>query len=672
MSGILGIFYRDERPVLASELQAMSTTIAHRGQDDEGIWHSGSVGLGHRMLWTTPESLNEKLPTFQTSKQLAITADVRLDNRPELISQLDLRYDSPQTLTDSELILAAYERWGQACPEYLLGDFAFAIWDESTRQLFCARDRFGVKPFYFFSSSGTFAFASEIKALFALEGVPRQLNETRVADYFSLTLNDPEITSFKNIWRLPSAHSLTVSAQKSPHQHQYWILDRTREIHHNSDQAYTEEFLHHFTEAVRCRIRSPFAVGSHLSGGLDSSSIACMAQQIRQQTQGDPIHTLSHIYPDVPESDESEFMDIVLKQGDFISHRVRGDLSGPLTAWKSFFKYLDESLLGNGYLNWMINRLAKENNVRILLSGFDGDTVVGHGFNYLAEAARDLQWQTVVNEATQFAERYNRPDTSASYLIQRYSLPTLKDLVHSGKWLEFARAVNQLSPASKVSRRRFWYECGLKEMGGVRQFRNWRAKQRAQKIPSSNPYPLLNADFLAQLNFQQRVETLNPYQSPPQTVKESQWRALTSGLFVLPLEAVDIFSAAFGIETRHPFLDTRLVEYCLAIPPQQKLNQGWSRMILRRAMEGILPKDIQWRSTKGDSTALFFHGVHQYDKELLDKLVNDDCQRLTKYINFPHVKNSYEKTLKDTEQDISGLWFVITFALWLRCQNGLK
>ena len=165
MSGIIGIHYLDGRPVDRENLTKMVDILAHRGPDGADIWVDGCVGLGHRMLWTTPESLIEKLPLENQRGDLVITADARIDNRDELIAALQINNRPSDKVVDSELILAAYEKWGEDCPEHLLGDFAFAIWDERRELLFCARDHFGVKPFYYYFANNTFAFGSEIKAL---------------------------------------------------------------------------------------------------------------------------------------------------------------------------------------------------------------------------------------------------------------------------------------------------------------------------------------------------------------------------------------------------------------------------------------------------------------------------------------------------------------------------
>lgn len=670
MSGILGLIYQDGRPVYDAQLRTMSAAIAHRGPDDSGIWVEGSAGLGHQMLWTTPESLLEKLPRIDPSTQLVITADVRLDNRPELITRLNLGSESSEKLTDSQILLTAYRQWGEACPEYLLGDFAFAIWNPNTQSLFCARDHFGVKPFCFYTHAETFAFASEVKTLLALEDIPAQLNEVRFADYLTVTLNDPRITSYQNIWRLPPAHSLTLHPHQAPQQRQYWQLDPNKEIHHASNEDYVQEYRHHFLEAVRCRMRSAFPVGAHLSGGLDSSSVACTARYLRLQANENPIHTFSHTYPDVPESDESDFINIVLDQNHFIHHDIRGDTLGALTEWEALLGTLDEASIGSSYFNWIINRAAGESGVRILMSGFDGDTVVGHGINRLTELAQALQWQTAIQEATQFIERYDRVETSASSLIKRHSLPTLKKLAQSRRWLSFAQAVNQLSAAVQISRKRLWYEYGFKELDGIRQVREWRSQQRAQHN-RANPFPFANPAFLERLNYVQRWQTFEPTLPPPQSERESQWRSLTSGLVPLSFETVDLLSTAHGIETTHPFFDKHLVEYCVAIPSDQKLNQGWSRMVMRQGMEGILPPEIQWRGTKGNSTAVFIHGLQKYDRQLLDELVNQDFNRLEDYIDLPSARKYYSAAMDGKGKDIVALWYVITLALWFR-YHGLK
>ncbi|MCG9889783.1 MAG: lasso peptide isopeptide bond-forming cyclase [Thermosynechococcaceae cyanobacterium MS004] len=669
MSGILGLLYQDGRPVGEAQLSVMLEAIAHRGPDGQGLWCEGSVGLGHQMLWTTPESLQEKLPHWDAALQYAITADVRLDNRAELIDRLGLQQYSGDRLTDSDILLAAYRQWGAACPEHLLGDFAFALWDAPNQTLFCARDHFGVKPFYFYTQSQAFAFATEIKAILALEEVSPQLNETRIADCLAANVNDRRITIYQNIWRLPPAHALTLRLGEAPQEYQYWQLDPTREIHRASDADYAEEYREIFLSAVQCRMRSAYPVGAHLSGGLDSSSVACSARYLSLKHQQAPIHTFSHTYPDVPASDESEFIHKVLAQGHFTHHDIRGDVLGALTEWESLFGAVDEPLIGNAYFNWIVNRSAQENGVRVLMSGFDGDTVVGHGLNLLTESAQALQWQLLIQEATLFVQRYERAGTTVSGLVRLHSFPTLKKLGRARRWVSLAQAIDQLSPIVQFSRKRLWYEFGLKELDGLRQLRQLRKKRRQRRSPTPNPFPYFNPSFLARLNYPQRQQEFEPNLPPPQSEREFQWRTLTSGTMVLPLEIVGPMSAVHGVETTHPFLDKRLVEYCLALPASQKLSQGWSRMILRRGMDGILPPDIQWRGSKGSATAVFFHGLQKYDRPLLDEIADQDFNRLEGYLNLDHAREQYRILMNNSGENIGALWFVITLALWLRLKK---
>ncbi|MEP7356295.1 MAG: asparagine synthase-related protein, partial [Anaerolineales bacterium] len=288
MSGLCALLNFDGRPVDRAELEKMTARLAHRGPDAGGIWppsgggpaDPGSpVGLGQRLLWTTPESLHERLPLASADGQLAITADARIDNRDELFGLLGL---ADHSLADSALILAAYAKWGERCPEHLLGDFAFAIWDAGKQALFCARDHLGNRPLFYHQAPGFAAIASEIKALLVLPQVPRRLNERRIAEYLATLHDDTAITFYQDIHRLPPAHSLTLSRAGAKLE-RYWALDPARALPPASDEAYADGFRELFTEAVRCRLRSAYPVGAMLSGGLDSSSIVCVARQLGRQ-----------------------------------------------------------------------------------------------------------------------------------------------------------------------------------------------------------------------------------------------------------------------------------------------------------------------------------------------------------------------------------------------------
>jgi asparagine synthase (glutamine-hydrolysing) len=211
MSAIIGIFYLDGQPVTEAELNKMLESLAHRGSDGCGIWKDGATGLGHRMLWTTPESLHEQLPLVDRTGKLAIIADARIDNRDELIKLLGFTDRPSQQISDSQLILSAYEKWGEQCVGKLLGDFVFAIWDARKRSLFCGRDPLGIKHFYYYYLPGrAFVFASEIKGLLCLPFVPRQLDELSIAYHLLPVYDDKSSTFYQGILRLPASSASAV------------------------------------------------------------------------------------------------------------------------------------------------------------------------------------------------------------------------------------------------------------------------------------------------------------------------------------------------------------------------------------------------------------------------------------------------------------------------------
>ncbi len=665
MSGIVGIYHLNQKLIDANELHQMVEILAHRGPDSSDIWYDGSVGMGHRMLWTTPESLNERLPLVKGN--LSITAEARIDNRDELARVLTLPNRPLEKIADSEFILAAYEKWGTDCPDHLLGDFAFSIWDG--QQLFCARDHFGVKPFYYYKSDHRFLFASEIKALIRLSSIPCKINEARIADYLTGHLDDKEITSYQDIWRLPPASSLIVTAQGYSKPQKYWALDPTREICLESDEDYAKTFKKLFTEAVYCRLRSAFPIGSHLSGGLDSSSIACTARNLLQKHGKQELHTFSNIFDDFPESDEREYIDLVLNHDDFIPHYIHADRSGPLTNCVEMFKSVEEPTIGNGYLMWGINKMAKQTDVRILLNGFDGDTIVSHGIMRLTEIACQNQWHLFVQEANQLSEKTNYP---LSLLAKQHGLPQLEKLVEQRKIILIARAINNLAPMLCISKAQLVVDYCLKGLipGLLKEFAifcrdNW-VRQR-KEIDKDKSQSLIREDFWDLIKNKRSTSAPQTTHDGPQVVRYRQWEKISGGLFIIPLEIMDLMSYAFSIETRYPFLDKRLVEFCLAVPSQQKLYRGWSRVILRRAMENILPHEIQWRHWK-KTPAQAFHGtLNKFDKTRLEKLLSDSEALISNYINysfFLKLSRLFVSNQELSEKDSGIIWSAMTMAIW--------
>ncbi|NMG05975.1 lasso peptide isopeptide bond-forming cyclase [Brasilonema sp. UFV-L1] len=666
MSGIMGVYYLDERPVDRQDLGQMVEILKHRGPDGADIWVEGSVGLGHRMLWTTPESLLEKLPFINQTGNLVITSDARIDNRDELINKLQFENSPAEKITDSQLILAAYEKWGEQCPENLLGDFAFAIWDKRQQSIFCARDHFGVKPLYYYHQLDKgFVFASEMKALFCLPQVPRRLNEVRIADYLALMMEDKAITTYQDILRLPPAHSMIVT-QSGMKMWSYWELDRHREIKMDSDEAYAEEFRRIFTEAVRCRLRSAFPIVSQLSGGLDSSAVTCVARDLLTKKKKTSLHTISTIFDTITECDERPFINAVLEQGGFIPHYIQGEDFGPLSNLDYIFQYEDEALLGpSHFYHWNLNRTLKKLGLRISLDGFDGDTTVCHGATRLTELARQGNWKTCIQEIKAFSPHFN---LSPYAVFRNYGLPHLKDLAKNFRWIAFFQGVRLIHKHFGVSRQLLIRNHAIKPF--VEQVRQlWQHKQTKFANSFVSQTPLVKRNFAERIDLDERIQKLDALSEEPLTVREYHWRGLTQGILPYTLEQIDQYAAMFSLEVRHPFMDKRLIEFCLALPCEQKLYQGWGRMVMRRALEGILPEKVQWRGGKADLTANFNDGLLRRDRQLLDEVMSHQIKYLEKYINSDFLQAIYQRMISAEnevrEDDMTVIWQAVILALWL-------
>ncbi|MGH9900717.1 MAG: lasso peptide isopeptide bond-forming cyclase [Pyrinomonadaceae bacterium] len=631
MSAIAGVYCLDGRPASPDLLEEMLTSLAHRGPDGSGLWCGGPTGLGQRMLRTTPESFSEKLPFYDGARRLAITADARIDNRRELISALAVPELTGAEIPDSLLILAAYEKWGEQCPERLLGDFAFAVWDEKRRVLFCARDHVGAKPFYFHAGR-SFVFATEIKALFRHPEVPRRINEARVADHLAGLFGDQNITFYQDIYRLPAAHGVTVGPQGTRIQ-RYWSLAPSRELRLGSDSEYAEAFKELFTEAVRCRQRAAFPVGSTLSGGLDSSSIGCTAREVFAADGNRPVHTFSAIFPGLPKEvlprlDERRYVDAVLSKGGFEPHFVRADLLSPLTDVDKVLWHEDEAVNApNLYLHWGIYDAARRRGVRVLLDGFDGDTTVSHGFERLTELAATGRWRTLASEA---------------------------------------RALSKNVDAFFTPRRIIWY-FGFRPLVPGFAVQTWRALRVRPK--SDRPTDsVVHPEFARRIGLADRIRDFDDGNAAL-TSRESHRRALNSPLISYTLEIADKAAAAFALEARYPFFDRRLMEFCLALPSEQKLSRGWTRAVMRRALDGILPREVQWRMTKADLSPNFNLRLLDYDRGILEAVILQEPQIIERFVDVASLRAAYKRYAAHparSSQDAITVYNAVMLALWLR------
>lgn len=626
MSGIAGLLHLDGRPVDPAVLRKMIQRLAHRGPDGEGLWHSGPVGLAHRMLWTTPESLDERLPAVSRDGKLAITADARLDNREELLDAFGMTGERRRGAADSELLLLAYEKWDEGCLQKLLGDFAFVIWDGRREILFCGRDHLGIKPFYYHRSGGLFAFASEIKALLSLAEVPRRLDEQRLADFLAGLPADPPSTFYQGIARLPPAHGMRVTGTRI-HQQAYWSLDPDRQLPPADFQEYARQFHGLFSEAVRCRLRSAFPLGASLSGGLDSSSVVCMARRLSSGT-AQPLRTFSAVFPTVPRSDERPFIQSVIGQGGLQPFLFEADQISPLRPGGRIFGVEDEPYLpSHMFVLSGLYRLSRDNDVRILLDGFDGDRVVSYGYDYLLELASRWEWGALWAQAGQIAGRYG------------------------------------------VSRGRVLWRCGFRDMAkSPLQYAWWFAQRCSPSLWVLNT--IVQPSFVRRMGLGKRAFNRRWGRRPLFNARLLHWRSLIDGSVSLFSEIMDRAAAGFSVELRHPFLDKRVVEFCLALPPDQRLREGRPRPIVREALKGILPELVRHRVSKADLSPNFSRSLLKFEGRFLGEIFRGDLRLLEPYLNVFALRRAYRRFASENGGPGAGVvWTGATLALWLMNQE---
>jgi asparagine synthase (glutamine-hydrolysing) len=491
---------------------------------------------------------------------LTIAADARLDNRAELCAALAIGPDERATLDDAGLLLRAYGQWGTACAEHLLGDFAFALWDEAVGRLFCARDFVGVRPFYYHHAgdSGRFVCAGGLPAMVAHPAVPGSLNLAYVRAYLQVPVGEfqhPEHTFYQEIHKLPPAHCLTVTRQ-GLRRWAYWRPGRIPQRRYAGERDYVEELRVLLDVAVACRIESPYPVGAHLSGGLDSSSLAVLAHRMLQ-ARGRGITGFSWTPPppagaaELLPNDERLRVEAVREAEGFpvryttltpdhVLAHARRDITVRPTTTLLLELAASEDAAGLG--------------IRTLLSGWGGDELLAfNGRGYFADLLRRGRWITLQREST---------------LRGR-----LQGIAVWKQWI--ASGLLPLLPTA-VQRR-----------------------LRPGDFPGPQPLPAsLRPDFAATLAGVEPLVCPGAHERPG--VRNTQIALLQHGHLSYRMESWAGHGATLGITYAFPLLDRRLVEFALSIPDYLFFKDGWKRYLYRTAMAGILPDTVRWHTSKDD------------------------------------------------------------------------
>lgn len=374
MSGISGILALDGSAVSYEHIREITAPLERRGPDGTRFWWQVPVAMGHTLLATTPEALVEEMPFTLTGSGCTITADVRLDNRADLIRKLCLD-SAGRTVGDGELLLRSYLAWGEDCLNHFIGEFAFCIWDARQGHMFCARDKLGVRQFTFAHKPGRlFVFATEPAAVVRHNEVPDDINEGRVADFLA-DLEGIDLTStfFNSVQRLPPAHCLTVGANGCMIR-RYWTLEVPDELRLSSNEDYAAAFLDVFTEAVRCRLRSAKPVGSMLSGGMDSGSVTAVAAWILASEGRPPLQTFSAVSPEASACPETKAIMASLRLPGIAASVVSYDHLQPFADdLMRLAEDSDEPFDGHMTLMRLMYLMASRSGVNVLLDGGGGD-----------------------------------------------------------------------------------------------------------------------------------------------------------------------------------------------------------------------------------------------------------------------------------------------------------
>ncbi|MEO4040780.1 asparagine synthase-related protein [Hoeflea sp. CAU 1731] len=537
----------------------MTTVLERRGPDRTGHWSGERVCLGHTLLATTPEAIEERLPFQHRASGCVITADVRLDNRDDLIGALGL-VAGIAIVGDGELILLAYLKWGKNCLDHLVGDFAFAIWDPAKEQIFCARDHFGMRPLvYLEDHRDSFAFASEPASILALDGVNRSLNESKIGDYLlDLEAYDPSSTFFCGIRRLPPAHFLVADGSTIKVQ-SYWRLQPRPILALSSDQAYAEAFYDALERSVRCRLRSPDPVGAMLSGGMDSGSVVAVASDILRRSDHAPLKTFSAI--------NSAATDCMETQSIFASLTMKGldpylvdcaHLEPNLDDLKETLLRIEEPWDGEMTLPRAVYIAARKAGAKTVLDGAAGDVVLNHG-RHIARLFREGRWRQAWRDAIG-EQRFWGP-----------AFPAWKTFIGS-------------------ARKAFLPEFLL----NTEQQLRWYFTSGARKELSS-----LNPEFVRRNRLDERLRN-------SRLPSRRDWKSPSAELadmivhpnLTVGRERYDRVASSLGIEPRDPLLDLRLVELCVSLPGDQRERDGWPKYVMRNAMIDHLPSSVVWRRGK--------------------------------------------------------------------------
>ena len=565
MSNIFGIFNRNGKSVEKKTVDIMLDAMSYWKPDDKGVWIDGSVALGHAMLWNTPESKYEHLPLQQDA--YILTMDARIDNRDELLEQLELPNRPILEIGDSEFILSAYKKWGEECPKHLLGDFAFAIWDEKKKQLFCARDHVGVKQLYYHVIEELFIFGNDLKGLLENSKISKKINDDVVANYFVHDqLNSRTLTFFSDVMKLPPAHTLIITSTKIEI-NCYWELKDTPSIKLSNQEDYVKKLRELLNQSVQARLRSAFPVASHLSGGLDSSTIAVIAAR-NLNKKNERLIAFNWLHNPSENDDLLHFEwynSASIAQVENIDHHYV-----TLTS-KDVYKYIRKRDIVYGetvgfWYEYSVRKSAQMKGSRTILSGWGGDQFITYrGKAYYS----NLVWNGKIIQALQ----------GLNNLANKKVKKNIKTLIS----FFYHRVLVAFVPSKLY--------CYLPKINC---------------FGFNNSYPMIKKDFLTPVNDTLKKISFFSNQGG-KTIREDMLKNWSNGMLQTRIESWASESITNRLEYVYPMLDKRIIEFMLGVPIEYLVKDDEGRYLFRLAVKDLLPHEILWMGKEDETNRVNYY-----------------------------------------------------------------
>lgn len=619
MCGITGLVNQEQQQHdLRVTIKKMNDLIQHRGPNDEGFFFDTNLALGHRRLSIIDLSQAGHQPMTYLNRY-TITFNGEIYNYLELREQLIALGYAFVSHSDTEVILAAYAAWGEACVEHFNGMWAFAIYDCEAATFFCSRDRFGVKPFYYCEIGAYFAFGSEIKQFTHLPGWSAELDMAVAYDFLMHSwMNHTAQTFFKGVYQLQAGHNLIYSLKTHTFQVSKWYhLDARIKPSKLKFDAAKAEFLKLFETAVKLRLRSDVKVGSCLSGGMDSSAIVCMMHQILvAEAHTGSQETVSSCFED-KRFDEQEYIDAVIKDTQVNAHKVFSDFNDLFVELDNIIWHQDQPFGSTSvFAQWNVYKEAKHNDLRVMLDGQGADEhLTGyHGYYeaYFMALIKKGRFIKLFKEIAAYQRMHHYPVSKIiKILLNAPGLKTIKKLLKRTAKTAAAEPSWWVNSNAKG--------LGIKEMSAAADS----IYQLSQKLLWFTSLPAL-------LHFQDRD------------------------------------SMAFSVESREPFLDYHLVEFALSLPDDYKIHAGITKYILRQAMAGIVPQKVLNRYDKMGFVTPESAWMQAHAELFTDELALAS-ERLKNYVNQEQVVADFKQALANKSIVMGSIyWRLICLGRWLK------